>query len=347
MSNTTSLLKHIKEASIEINGACNYSCPSCPQSIGREAAFKKSLPFSLYEKILLDLKLHGCHSVSLQGSGEPFLQRDIAQYISLATSLGIDTHIISNGSLLNDDITSDCLLAGLKSIRFSILGFDEETYKANMGTDFPLFRSIDNLRRFVQLRDLHRSTCRISVYHLIIPCHLSVEEQVRRYQSLTMSLDIGIEIWHSHNWAGRNPLTSTIERNSGPRRSCGRPQADYLTIRAGGTDGLRAAVVPCCFVLGRDGEAQLGNLETQSIQEVLESPAYKQLLAAHTSNNYSSVPYCDSCDQLYDSVEALVWSNSPLRMQGLSHTASTEDPVRFRPSGNSSLDKDDCSITSH
>ena len=34
------------------------------------------------------------------------------------------------------------------------------------------------------------------------------------------------------------------------KRSCGRPFAPYLNVRAGGLDGKHGAVVPC-YVLGR------------------------------------------------------------------------------------------------
>lgn len=280
---------------------------------------------------MLDLKSHGCESVSLQGSGEPLLQRNISEYIAFATSIGIDSHIITNGSLLDEKVASECLRSGLSSIRFSILGFDDQTYRDNMGTNNRLSDAINNLVNFVNLRDFYAASCRISVYHLIVPGPVSIEQQVSRYRKLTESLDISVEIWHSHNWAGLNPLESTLDRMSGIRRSCGRPQAEYLTIRAGATNGLRAAVVPCCFVLGRDSEAQLGNLQTQTIQEVLDSPPYLHLLEAHRMNDYSSVPYCNSCDQLYETSEALVWSNSTSRSQGLSHTASKRDPVKFSP----------------
>ncbi|TCD58085.1 radical SAM protein [Synechococcus sp. BS55D] len=322
-------LKHIKEASIEINGACNYSCPSCPQSAGREIDFKKSLPLDLYQKILNDLKSHGCTSISLQGSGEPFLQRNVGEYIERATALGIDTHIITNGSMLDESIAEDCVRAGLNSIRFSILGFDADTYRVNMGTSFDIEQTLANIERFIVISKGLKSECRVSLYHLIIPSELSISEQVQRYKELSASLDVEIEIWHSHNWAGRNPSSTTIDRSYGVRRSCGRPQAEYLTVRAGGSKGFRAAVVPCCFVLGRDSEAELGNLEMNTIQEVLDSTLYQELLEAHRKNEYAGVAYCEGCDQLYETKEALVWSNSPTRVQGLSHTASREKPVRF------------------
>ena len=51
------------------------------------------------------------------------------------------------------------------------------------------------------------------------------------------------EIWAMHNWSG---VYSDIpyKRTSTERRSCGRPNAPYLNVRAGGLNGHTAAVVP-------------------------------------------------------------------------------------------------------
>ena len=46
------------------------------------------------------------------------------------------------------------------------------------------------------------------------------------------------------------------------RKSCGRPNAPELTVRAGGKEGRTAAVVPCCQTLGPPNEEKsiLGHL---------------------------------------------------------------------------------------
>ena len=54
-----------------------------------------------------------------------------------------------------------------------------------------------------------------------------------------------------------------------------------LQVRAGGLDKHQGAVVPCCMVLGNDKEATLGHLDTNTIQEILDSKEYQELIRAH------------------------------------------------------------------
>jgi hypothetical protein len=157
----------------------------------------------------------------------------------------------------------------------------------------------------------------IRLYHLVLdPAQMQREVDLYR-RNWVDHCGVEAEIWMMHNWAGTYedmPYSRHAER----RRSCGRPRAPYLNVRAGGLDGHTAAVVPCCFVLGRDEKAVLGHLDTQSIDEVLSSPAYESLRQKHDAGDFDSVDYCKGCDQLYDLPESLVWSNIPGKAYGQS-----------------------------
>ena len=118
-------------------------------------------------------------------------------------------------------------------------------------------------------------------------------------------------------------------RRADRRRTCGRPRAPYLNVRAGGIEGRSAAVVPCCFVLGRDEQAVLGHLDAQSIEEVLSSPAYEELRRKHDAGDFDSIPYCKDCDQLYDLPESLVWTNIPGKAYGQSKVLQDLDYRRW------------------
>ena len=96
---------NITNASVEINGGCNYSCPMCPQAEGREKEFLKKLPLDAFKSICEQLNDAGCSEISLQGSGEPLLNRNIGDYVSTAAQYGIATSIVTNGFNLNPTIS--------------------------------------------------------------------------------------------------------------------------------------------------------------------------------------------------------------------------------------------------
>jgi len=128
-----------------------------------------------------------------------------------------------------------------------------------------------------------------------------------------------------HNWSGLYgdvPYERQGLTHAPVRRTCGRPFAPTLEVRAGGPGSHTGAVVPCPFVLGRDSEAVLGTLDTHSVAEVLNGPTYEHLRQMHREGRWDEVSYCRGCDQLYDVPESLVWTNIEDRFYGQSKTST-------------------------
>ena len=126
-----------------------------------------------------------------------------------------------------------------------------------------------------------------------------------------------------HNWSGnyenKNPRLKT------DRKSCGRPFAPEITIRAGGEIGRSAAIVPCCQTLGPPNEEKsiLGHLDKQSFEEIYLGEKYEKLRKAHESKDFDAIDYCKNCDFLYDNPEVLVWSND--KDAKLNHMLGTDE----------------------
>ena len=97
------------------------------------------------------------------------------------------------------------------------------------------------------------------------------------------------------------------DKRNGKVKTCGRPFSPDVVIRAGGLEGHRGAVAPCCQVLGRDEEAVLGHTSVNTIEEIWNGPKYTELREQHTSGNYPD--FCKDCDFLLDDPEVLVWTN--------------------------------------
>lgn len=296
----------IKNASIEINGGCNYACPMCPQATGREKDFLKKMPLSLFEKICDELQEAGCSDINLQGSGEPLLNRNIDEYIKIASKYNIACSIVTNGFNLTEDMSLKLLDSGLHTIRVSVIGYDRDTYKHWMSKD--AFTAVyQNCRTFLRILDKSAYETNISSYHLILDNNKIAQEIAEYKLNWITPLDIDAEIWMMHNWGGQ--FDTPYDRPKKEKRSCGRPFAPYLNVRAGGLEGKYGAVVPCCYVLGQDSKAVLGHLETESLTEIWRSKEYKRLRNAHRENRFDEIDYCKNCDQLYDAPDSLVWTN--------------------------------------
>ena len=117
----------------------------------------------------------------------------------------------------------------------------------------------------------------------------------------------------------------TLIVSSGNRRPCSQPFSPLLQVRADGLDGHTVAVVACCMVLGKDSEAVLGHLDTQTIADVVSGSPYVNLRDAHSEMRFDDISYCASCDQLYNIPESLVWTNIEGREYGQSKVVANMD----------------------
>jgi MoaA/NifB/PqqE/SkfB family radical SAM enzyme len=322
----------IKQLDLELNGGCNYKCPMCPQADGRERDFLKKLPFGVFKKIVDDAAAYGLESVSLHGSGEPMLNRDMPKFIAYVKSKNLKCISFTNGSKLTEDMARQIIEAGLDILRVSCIGFDRASYHHWMSKD--LYEEIrENVRRFVALNKELGGHTEVHLYHLIADLE-SKDEEIAAYRRNWVDYTGALaEIWLMHNWAGseielhynRDATTA----NSPARRSCGRPFSPLLQVRAGGLNGHSGAVVACCMVLGKDSSAVLGHLDDQSIAQVVGGEAYTELRNAHREGRFDDIDYCKNCDQLYDIPESLVWCNIPGREYGESKVVPGLDHRRF------------------
>ena len=116
-----------------------------------------------------------------------------------------------------------------------------------------------------------------------------------------------------------------IDVKKSERRTCWRPFAPEITIRAGGESGRTAAIVPCCQTLGPPNEEKsiLGYMDKDTFETIYNGKEYKKLREAHKSKDFDSIDYCKNCDFLYDDPEVLVWSNDPTAK--INHMLGTDE----------------------
>jgi hypothetical protein len=223
---------------------------------------------------------------------------------------------LTNAFLLTEHLSRSLIGAGLDVLRVSVVRYDRETYRRWMGKDAHNHVR-EQIRGFLRVRNELAGTTDVTLYHLITDLDRANHEIEMYRKNWIEDLGCPGEIWMMHNWGGEY-TDIPYERSRGVRRSCGRPHAPQLTVRAGGEDGHTGAVVPCCLVLGQESRAILGHLDEESIADVVAGPRYEALRKLYEDGDFDSIDYCRACDQLYDAPESLVWSNIPGKEYGQS-----------------------------
>jgi len=300
----------LKRVVMEVFGGCNYTCQMCPQTNpGRGSNWTRKMPLSQFKKILDQIvPKYGAPQINLEGSGEPTMAKDLPLYIRAVKEKGLKCFMYCNGARLNGDFMKDVIDAGIDFIRFSIIGYNQEKYLKWMNIDnFDLIKK--NILEINNYIKESKSKCQISTYHLITDNN-EIDNEIQFYKDNVINkLNVTSYIWKMHNWSGN--FSNPNPRIKSSRKSCGRPFAPEITIRAGGSIGKTSAMVPCCQTLGPPNEEKsiLGHLDTQSFEEVYFGDKYNELRKAHTDGDFDKIDYCKDCDFLYEDPEVLVWSN--------------------------------------
>ena len=294
----------VERAAIEVFGGCNYKCTMCPQSTGRGSSWTRKMPLDHFTH-LLD-QLDGNPLIQLEGSGEAFLAKDLHLYVQECTNRGFKTFVKTNGTFTVESIEK-VIEAGLNYIRFSIIGYDRESYNNHMSVD-NYYNVVENIEICKQTIKKFNSNCEVSLYHLLTH-DIQQDDEIQKYKLLSQKFGITSYVWKMHNWSGN--INIQDRKLYKKRKSCGRPFAPEITIRAGGEPGRIGAVTPCTQTLGPPNELEsvLGYSDEQTLYDIFNGEKYHYLKECHENNDFDKLSYCKNCDFLYDDPEVLIWTN--------------------------------------
>lgn len=301
----------------EIFGGCNYKCHFCPQSQGREKEFIRKLPLDVLEKTMDECLDYGLECVTLHGSGEPTLHPQFPEYVAAVKSRGLKCISFTNAFRLTEELSHRLVEEQIDVLRISCIGYDKTTYESSMiGGDFERVR--ENVLNFAKIAA--GTSSELHFNHLVID-NSRIEEEVIEYRNnwsgfikdRVPDARVHAEVWMMHNWAASEKIEIGYRRSAKDRRTCGRPFAPLIQMRAGGLGKHRGAVVACCMVLGQDSKGVLGHADDTSIADIVAGAEYSRLRDAHRSGDFDSIDVCRDCDQLYETPEALVWCDIPDR----------------------------------
>ncbi len=136
---------------IEPTNICNFKCNFCPHSLEN---FKEESGgvFSLSEKsfniILNQIKeFQKISTLNLHYMGEPFVNKNIIKFISLAKKANISKNVIvtSNGSLIKEKIFYDLCKSNLDYLRVSIYAGSEIKHNTTTKSKIPLKKILEQL----------------------------------------------------------------------------------------------------------------------------------------------------------------------------------------------------------
>ena len=240
---------------------------------------------------------NGLAAIRLNYINEPFIRKDIFDFIKYAKSKGIlDIYLSTNGSLLTENIINNLLDSGLTRLQVSIDATTKKTFdKIRQGGDFN--KVISNTLNFIRIREQKQKelpTLRVNFVKTKTNMH---------------ELDDFIDFWiNKADCIGLQDLVSIVkpdksDKNRG-KYTCAQPFY-HMTIRYDGS------ILPCCTFFGAKlpisrlsnefsdtknlNNIDLINLPIKDVKETWESKDMKDLQQMHLEGRYYDNDICREC----------------------------------------------------
>ena len=263
---------------IEISNLCNLSCRFCP---GTKRP-KGKMDLELFSQVLEKLRGY-TEFVYFHLMGEPLLHRSLPQFLELAQEKGFKVILTTNGTLVTD--RQELLLSSpaLHKVNISLHAFEAndlsvpfDTYldgclaygKAAQGQKLTVYRLWNSGGEDRQ------NTAILEKLEQVFP-----KPWKEGRKGTQIAPKVYLEPGEKFDWPDMN-----APEEEGPYFCYG--LRDQIGVLWDGT------VVPCC--LDHEGDIPLGNLLTQSMEEILESDRAKAIYDGF-SKKEAAEPLCRRC----------------------------------------------------
>jgi MoaA/NifB/PqqE/SkfB family radical SAM enzyme len=274
---------------IENTNHCNAECVMCPRdTLSRKRGY---MDFGLFEKLMKEVSGVRRKPVThLHGFGEPLLDTLLAERIRLAKSCGVsNTYLVTNASLLYPETSRKLIDAGLDKMKISFYGTDDESYGATMKR-LNFKRTFQNITEFLQIRkEMQRGTPRLILQYLPNDTNQARTEEFKALWGPVIEPQVGdcLNISSLHNYGGGRAYNHLKKKIVSV---CYFPWTSMSVLWDG-------RVVTCC--MDSNGVQVLGDLNSQSIQEVWNGPVLSGVRENFRKFDYGQYPVCLSCDWVH------------------------------------------------
>ncbi len=308
------LIRHID---VEPITSCNLQCSFCQVPRWERANKTVSMTLEVFKKIIDQFPC--LKKVKIQGMGEPFINKQLPDFIGYCTNKGIGTRVVSNGTILNETIRERILDAKLNEIYFSFDGATKETYESlRVGASFE--KVLENIRKLCELKKARNSNI-----HIGMVCLVSTQQVLKELpEYIQMAFDNGVtevqikrrlKNWKKVDGSNAYIIGSLMKVNEfhdydiyfaqalEKARLLGvsltrMHDADYSLFNFchwpwdSAYISVEGKVVPCCDI-GIPETWQMGDLMKEDIEKIWNNDLYRSLRRDMKKNNIRDI--CKAC----------------------------------------------------
>ena len=282
---------------IEPTNICNLKCPLCPSGNGTLKRQKGYMDFSLFKKIIDEIK-DKSFMVVLWNQGESFLHKDILKMVKYASDNHLFTLASTSLNLMPD--AEDLINSGLDSMIVSLDGTTQETYnKYRVNGD--LSKVIENTKKIIEAKKKLKKSNPLIRWQFLVMKHN--EHEIEKIKQLAKEMKVDnlelktVQIYSRediNNFLPINPKyrrykiqNESFELKFGIKNRCRRIWTNAVI----NWDG-EAAV--CCF--DKDVKYKIGNIKDSTLSELWRNEKISKIRNKILQNR-SSIPICRNCGE--------------------------------------------------
>ncbi|HXA17200.1 MAG TPA: SPASM domain-containing protein [Thermoanaerobaculia bacterium] len=260
---------------LELTSKCNLRCGMCPLPVLRRPY--EDMVWPMVEKSEREIHGAGLKLKWLHEMGEPLLYARIDDAIRLFPEASLST----NGLVLTDEIGAKLLASPLKRIRICVDSVNPEVYpQLRTGGDFDKLVVLTGA--FLEQAKGH--PIRIEIQKM--RSRLTLEETVDDFRAL-------FDLKKYRNARVIEKTCEALDVNEetdlhGKFYGC--VQGAFFTWVVIFADGR---VTHCCY--DAHGDQVLGDLKTQSLNEILDSPRFAAMQDDFARRDFTNLPRCAEC----------------------------------------------------
>ncbi len=286
---------------VEPTNRCNLNCATCtPHTLKKPYG---NLSLDVWKNIIdyfIGIDHHP--AFTLIGRGEPLMHKQIDEIVAYASTHGFPTYIISNGTLLKEEMAHKLIKAGLKRIQFSIHAVTPETYKTMTNRDL-YHAAIGRIERFIEINNAAGRPIHVSVFSCVSSIN---EHEMDEFKKNWEGRVDRVHTHHAFTLHGDSKMAEDIAKN---RHKISKPGAElkgcsipwwFFTIRWDG------AIVPCA--LDHAGKIVIQNIYNEDggidLEKAWNSEIYRELRRAEQEQDWNALMElgydCENCEARLD-----------------------------------------------
>lgn len=286
--------------SIEPTTSCNLRCPECPSGLRSFTRPTGMLDANQFKYFIKDLE-KTLVAVNFYFQGEPFLNKNLLDMISIASKMNIYTSTSTNAHFLDNETAKKTVQSGLRRLIISIDGTTQEAYQQyRIGGD--LEKVISGAKNIIHWKKVLRTRFPEVIFQFLVV--RPNEQQIP--EIMAMGREIGVDevrfkTAQIYNYSEGNDLIPTNEKYSRYRKGAdgrwrlkNRMDNHCWRMWQGCVITWDGSVVPCCF--DKDASYRMGNLSRENFDIIWKSNQYrtfrKSILEGREQNDI-----CRNCSE--------------------------------------------------